>query len=929
MGVGGIKAEGDAPRVGILVTWIASAAFLALPLATAGAGGGQGASDAGEQTEEPAESEEPIQDEITVYGFHETLETARAERFQAVNLKEVLAADAIGKLPDHNLAEALARVPAVYLRRYQDEGRYVSIRGVDPILNNVTLNGQTLAVSDTDGRSGRAAPLDVLSASSLSLIEVHKVTTPDMDGQSIGGTINVVTPSGFDGGRTTVRLEAGANDFGSASDIYSASIDHGATFGADDRWAVYLSASTWHKEILSHLYEVPRVGFPENAFTDVLVPERIRLGSAVGERRRTNVSVNLQHKPADGSLLWLRAYGTRYVDEELRPEFTLRNRGDVGATSPNEFYWTRYAVENETRHERQERPVLQIVLGGETLLAGDWQIAGDLNYTNAREENPFLNYYETESRSGRSDIDDPADAPVTFTLDRRGFATPRYNPDASGGLTPADPAFHAVSRLRNVTSRVEEDTFTATLDATRYRRWGDKTGTLQAGVKYLTRDKKVDDQDSRFPYDGSATLATLGGLFADVGQGEPYRPVPGLTLPVPLPGPYEQDRQANPDLYGFDEDGSASNSIEDDYTMDEDILALYAMASIDVTPELTILGGVRVEATDVEVSAFAFVDEIETELPPEVSRVDELPFEPSDVLSVVGTHDYVNVLPAVLVKWAFSEGWLLRGSVSTNIGRPDYPDTAPISTLTVSEDSLEPGVFSAFNEIGNPNLEPYEGINVDLTVDYYIPGNRGLFTAGVFYKRIENAIYEFRESLSDFEFAGVVFETYDSRSVSNAEPGHIAGIELAYQQDFRGLPAPWNGLGFAANVAWVDSEIEVQQRPGEKLPFFNQADLLYNVTLYYDRPRFSARAGLAYQSEAIFDEIRAAPADDIFRAESTRIDARVEFRLNDAYGVYLSGRNLTDEPDLTFRNGDERFIGQDPGYELYGREFRIGFSFKT
>jgi TonB-dependent receptor len=215
-----------------------------------------------------------------------------------------------------------------------------------------------------------------------------------------------------------------------------------------------------------------------------------------------------------------------------------------------------------------------------------------------------------------------------------------------------------------------------------------------------------------------------------------------------------------------------------------------------------------------------------------------------------------------------------------------------------------------------------------LTVDYYIPGNRGLFTFGLFYKRVENAIYEFNETRNDFEFAGVVFETYESESVNNAEPGYIAGLELAFQHDWKNLPEPWGGLGFAANAAFIDSEIEVQQRPGEKLPLFNQADLLYNLTLYYDHPRFSARAGLAYQSEALFDELGSSSRDDLYRAESLRVDAQLEYRFGEAFGMYLSGRNLTDEPERTFRNGSERFIAQDPGYEIYGREFRLGLSIR-
>ena len=86
------------------------------------------------------------------------------------------------------------------------EGRYVAIRGVHATLNNVTMNGQALAASDTNGQDGRAAPLDVLSAASISEIEVIKSVTPDMDLQSVGGAINIKTRSAFDQGGATYTV---------------------------------------------------------------------------------------------------------------------------------------------------------------------------------------------------------------------------------------------------------------------------------------------------------------------------------------------------------------------------------------------------------------------------------------------------------------------------------------------------------------------------------------------------------------------------------------------------------------------------------------------------------------------------------------------------------------------------------------------------
>ncbi len=865
-----------------------------------------------------------------VRGFRDSLELARLEARNSLNLKDVIAADQVGQLPDSNIAEAINRAVGIYLRPDQGEGRYVSIRGVDPILNNVTFNGQTIAVSDWDGRSGRAAPLDVLSASSISSIEVFKVTTPDMDGQSIGGTININTPSAFDYREMFFRTNAeyGYNDFSEDADIYEFKIDWASTFGENDEFGIYFGANYWFREYVSHLYENSGgLGNPENGvLEDRLFPTRVRFGSAVGERERYGYTANFEYAPSEDSMAWFRIYYTRYDDLELRPEYTIRNRGDIGAVSEEEFFFTRYRVENETRHELTERPVIQYVLGGEQQINDAWSIEGNINYTRAKEENPFLNYYETETQTDRGNLSDgAANNPVRFRLDGD-FAVPTFNPAFSDGLTPEDFAFHEVSRIRNITSEVEEETFTADIDLLWEGEWNDRFASLKFGGKFILRDKSVDDNDTRFPYRGDRNLTLGDGLgvrFRDAGLGVAYDPVPGQIIPIPDPDRFIADRNANLGDYVFDVSSSRSNSVEDDYQLDEDIYAAYVMGTVEIQPGMMLTGGVRVESTQVDVAASAFVDEVETENPDDVTRIDELPFEQSDIVDISNSNDFVNVLPAIIFKWDVDTNWLFRSSITTNIGRPDYPDVAPISQLTVTEVLGEPGVFTANNSIGNPDLDPFEAVNFDASVDYYFNENSGVLTAGVFYKHIENAIYQFRNQFDNFEFLGVNFLEYTEGTVANADDGFIAGLELVYQQDFD------NGFGFLGNVSFIESEVELNSpgREGDKVPFFNQADLIYNVQVYYENNKFSARLAYNYQSEAIFDEISSDVLEDIYRNDQESLDLKLTYNFNENWSVYLTGKNLTDETDFTFyRNVNPSYIAENPGYEVYGREFRLGIT---
>src|SRR5689334_6526165 len=80
--------------------------------------------------------------DIVVTGTRAAQRQAIAEKRDADNTVETLRANDVGKLPDQNVAEAIKRLPGLSVANDQGEGRYVIIRGIDPNLINVSLNGQ-------------------------------------------------------------------------------------------------------------------------------------------------------------------------------------------------------------------------------------------------------------------------------------------------------------------------------------------------------------------------------------------------------------------------------------------------------------------------------------------------------------------------------------------------------------------------------------------------------------------------------------------------------------------------------------------------------------------------------------------------------------------------------------------------------------------
>lgn len=134
-------------------------------------------------------------EKVQVFGQAVQIDKALTEQRNSNSIESVVHADGIGQLPDDNAAEALQRLPGVSVENDQGEGRFVSVRGLAPELNAVTINGTNIP-SPEDGT--RAVALDVLPSELIQSLSVVKTSTPDMDANSLGGTINVRSLSAFD-----------------------------------------------------------------------------------------------------------------------------------------------------------------------------------------------------------------------------------------------------------------------------------------------------------------------------------------------------------------------------------------------------------------------------------------------------------------------------------------------------------------------------------------------------------------------------------------------------------------------------------------------------------------------------------------------------------------------------------------------------------
>src|SRR5262249_60493154 len=116
---------------------------------------------------------------------------------------QVLSSEVITSLPNANVADALGRLPSVTLERDEGEGKYVQIRGTEPRLSNLTIDGVNVPSPE---RGVRQIKLDTLASDLVESIEINKTLQANMDGDGIGGSVNVRTKTA--GEQPTVMLSA-------------------------------------------------------------------------------------------------------------------------------------------------------------------------------------------------------------------------------------------------------------------------------------------------------------------------------------------------------------------------------------------------------------------------------------------------------------------------------------------------------------------------------------------------------------------------------------------------------------------------------------------------------------------------------------------------------------------------------------------------
>ena len=173
----------------------------------------------------------------------------------------------------------------------------------------------------------------------------------------------------------------------------------------------------------------------------------------------------------------------------------------------------------------------------------------------------------------------------------------------------------------------------------------------------------------------------------------------------------------------------------------------------------------------------------------------------------------------------------------------------------------------------------------------------------------------------------------------NGEGGKLQGVEFAIQGPFRFLPGFWSNFGGIANLTLVDSDVDYTVQGAATNPLgsfptlvsrveterlFNLSKRAFNVTLYYEADKFSARASAAYRSGFLDGT---SGTGNVFEGynSSINVDASMRYRLNDNLEFSLEGVNLTDDYRDRFTD-----LAADRNYEYnhFGRTIMFGVRYK-
>jgi TonB-dependent receptor len=833
--------------------------------------------------QDQADGEEAILEEVVVTGFKQSIQMARDAKMGSDSISDSIMAEDIGKSTDENIAEALNRVTGITIQSADGIGSTVTVRGIDPNLNLIQLNGVTLGSAD----DGRSVDLSTYSADMLSQIEVVKTSSARQNEGSLGGTVNLTTARPLDRktSRYTGELQWRSTDF-DGDDDYKISLGVIHKF-EDERWGIAATVVSDNQYRRADAYttfdwRIDSYVDPISLQTGQTLPGRVygaqprfSVQQIRGvDRENFNANVVLQFQPNDAVDLYL---DVSVANLDVDTDFyqlqgknwhannpTAGNGGNPGRPLPGTaildeesqtFIFSnsrRIASLNQARYTEETRDSLTASLGGTFDFTDNLTMDARVNYMELEQDFPVWNQVNFQGVPGNTPTDPPSGFSCGVEVD---LATNAATPGGTqigdvdmcgtlyGAWWPIDnPELGPnLGQVRVPGREVNDEATSVFIDFDHVLDKGWIT-SIEYGGKWSeqTKDRfstSVGINPNTTPgYEGTMVIADYSTPFPFSDNwlgGERGTGMRGTWL-VP-----DIDKVFSALWPDGNIPDTSPNPIET-WDISEDVWAAYAQLNF-ASDNGRWSGNVGVRYVDTQIEAHGTSGYTFRSVWPTYFEIDP----DTDCSSIAGTvcfvevpvhdkHDYTEFLPSFTFNYMLKDDMMLRFAATKTMARPTFQQIRPNGNVNIPSSG---GGFEPTFKGGNTLLEPLVSNNFDISWEWYF-GESGLVSAALFYKDLDDFVFEstqlrqfpnpidppgglLRDESQGIDEATGQFPIADVISTVpvNGASADILGLELSYQQNFDMLPGFWGGFGALLNYTYTDSEGDYIDAEGEMDPY--------------------------------------------------------------------------------------------------------------
>jgi len=857
---------------------------------------------------------------VNVSGLSQGQAKALSQQRSAGNIKNVVSRDQMEKFPDQNVADVLQRLPGIALESDHGEGRYVQIRGAEASLNTTTING----IKVPSPEDVRKISLDIIPSYSLGSVEVTKAITPDMDGDAIGGHVNLITKNAFDyNGQFMEAKVAGGH-----RPLYGKNGGMGAfTYGnqfMDGKLGLIVSSSYEFNDMKTDNIELEWADKYEYV-TDVVDSEEdetyvveeadgdivtdIALKNYSLSRERVGITSSLDYKLAENSKLYVNVISNTYTDTENRNRLRYRLDKSVDEETPGSGYFDVTSdggtaklarIYRELKSRSSISKINSFSLGGEHALGKlglDWSVTQ--SYAEELRDPSVNAEFVVKDINMDYEFSDVNHPKVSNFTDEDGAAFDQHDL-SSYELDEIEIEGDYIPDAKNPNGNlVSGDDQVMAFNLSVPLALGSANGKIKMGAKLSSKEKKSNKSGGEvWGWDGDDDLL-MKDFSMDI-DGEKYMEgnyVHTHGIDVKKIRDHMSANIGSYEILPLYED-----AILETWDATEDIIAFYGMADMKMG-KLNFIGGARMENTSSTYKSWlGNVEDAEDggyDIPTSIDSF----FTAQNV-----SKDYTDVLPMAHVRYAVNDRTLVRAAYTETIARADFAALVPF-IATDGDDA----------EAGNPELESAHSKNIDLMLEYY-PKGLGIFSFGYFSKAIDNYIYT--AVLKD-ETIRDGAKVYDEVVMPvNGEAATLSGWEMNFQKNLDFLPGPLSNLLLYLNYTSTSSEADYGPER-EKTTFPGQAANTGNLSFAYETSKLTARFSQSIADKYI-TEVGEDKDEDIYYDPANRLDFSLSYNFNNKLTFFADVLNITDVPHVYFMGDVTRPVEK----EVYGPTVKIGTNYR-